>query len=600
MAETPNVQYSPDFKISFGSLDFIIDTNGELEENPSRDNDEEGDREDGHEEDGCEEEHAEEGHREENPQDNNLLEGHRCRPRGSRGSHLARRLDLGQLEIEVDSVKFYGTTQNNITGAKMLLDNLMADAAYQTPTMQKAVAMLKAAAAQDAARDKSQSMARSSHATSRYRRRHEDLRNSLSIRDGWDTINSHYKERAQDDQCHEEEHRDLRTGNRREDQSDPPPRNNRDDRRRRDNRDRHENHDGDSRRHRHDDDVGPCHNRCSSPSPDRYRTSTTPSDEEFDGIKAYVPELRIAQWPRWFKPVSIEKYEGQTNTQEWLQLYSKTIWSAGGDTFVMANYLPVCLDPAVRIWLTSLLEKSVTSWGDLNRKLIKSFQATCNRPGNHFDLSRVKQKSDEPLRDYIKRFCTKKTEIPNVPNQQIIAAFQGGIRSDDLVREIGRRNDDLKLTARECFEITDKFASGESALEDIHGKGKEKHSDKSESSNKDKKRKSDNMVATVDRSQKNPQMNQQTRDDLLSGLCLWHPKGNHKARDCYRLKGFVTAALKRRPSVTIELRLAVVRLLLENSHSYSGISDSKDDDSATTDLLDDLQGIVDAKVARWI
>ncbi|GJN07698.1 hypothetical protein PR202_ga25550 [Eleusine coracana subsp. coracana] len=90
------------------------------------------------------------------------------------------------------------------------------------------------------------------------------------------------------------------------------------------------------------------------------------------------------------------------------------IRSAGGDTFVMANYLPVCLDPTVWIWLTSLREKLVTSWGDLNRKLIESFQATCNRSGNHFDLTRIKQKSNKPLRDYIKRFCAKETEISNV------------------------------------------------------------------------------------------------------------------------------------------------------------------------------------------
>ncbi|GJN20276.1 hypothetical protein PR202_gb07631 [Eleusine coracana subsp. coracana] len=138
----------------------------------------------------------------------------------------------------------------------------------------------------------------------------------------------------------------------------------------------------------------------------------------------------------------------------------------------MANYLPVCLDPAVLIWLTSLPEESITSWGDLNKKLIESFQATCNRPGNHFDLTRIKQKTDEPLRDYIKRFCAKKTEIPNIPDQQIIVAFQGGICSDDLVREIGRRNYDLKLTVQECFEIADKFASGESALDDIRGKAR--------------------------------------------------------------------------------------------------------------------------------
>ncbi|GJM91354.1 hypothetical protein PR202_ga07717 [Eleusine coracana subsp. coracana] len=110
-----------------------------------------------------------------------------------------------------------------------------------------------------------------------------------------------------------------------------------------------------------------------------------------------------------------------------------TTRSARGDTYVMTNYLPVCLDPAVRIWLTYLLEKSITSWGDLNKKLIESFQATYYCPGNHFDLTRIKQKFDELLRDYIKRLCAKKTKIPNVPDQQIIASFQGGLCSDDLV-----------------------------------------------------------------------------------------------------------------------------------------------------------------------
>ncbi|GJN27995.1 hypothetical protein PR202_gb16072 [Eleusine coracana subsp. coracana] len=243
----------------------------------------------------------------------------------------------------------------------------------------------------------------------------------------------------------------------------------------------------------------------------------TPTDNEIDGIKSYIPRLCIARWTKGFKPVPIEKYDGQTNPREWLQLYNMVIRSTGGESYVMANYLPVCLDPAFWIWLTSLPEESITSWGDLNRKLIESFQATCIRSGNHFDLTRIKQKTNEPLRYYVKHFFAKKTEIPNVPDQQIIAAFQGGIRSDDLVHEIGQRNHDLKLTAQECFKITDKFASGESALDDIRGTGKEKRLDKPESSKKDKKRKPDNVVHMVDRLQKNPRTSQPSTDELLSG-----------------------------------------------------------------------------------
>ncbi|GJN13522.1 hypothetical protein PR202_gb00235 [Eleusine coracana subsp. coracana] len=214
------------------------------------------------------------------------------------------------------------------------------------------------------------------------------------------------------------------------------------------------------------------------------------------------------------------------------------IRSAGGDSYVMTNYLPVYLDPAVQIWLTSLPEDSITSWGDLNKKLIESFQATCNRPSNHFDLTRIKQKTDEPLSDYIKRFCAKKTEIPNVQDQQIIAAFPGGIHSYDLVREIGQRNHDLKLTTQECIEIADKFTLGDSALDDIQGKGKEKRSDKPESSKKDKKRKSDNMVHAVDRFQKNPRTNQPSTNELLSGPCLLAPKGKPQGKRLLSTEGF--------------------------------------------------------------
>ena len=112
----------------------------------------------------------------------------------------------------MDGVKVYHTPQNNITGAKTLLDTLMVDANYQTSVMQKAVAMLKAAAAQEAA--KSQSVTSSSHVSLRGRQRREDLRNSLSLHDGRDTINFHYVERARDNRRYEEERRDWRTNDR--------------------------------------------------------------------------------------------------------------------------------------------------------------------------------------------------------------------------------------------------------------------------------------------------------------------------------------------------------------------------------------------------
>ncbi|GJN38301.1 hypothetical protein PR202_gb27330 [Eleusine coracana subsp. coracana] len=209
MVKLPIIQYSPDFKISFGSLDFTVGDSGAIGLNnyrsestaaspmarstslsdiipaliplgskqedsafgydstsnrsfnedtvgstysyphtvnmvdivdpAARNQDEDPDaEEEGNPAGGLQNQPVEGGRHDDNPPVDELLVGHRCRPRGSRGSRNARRLDLGP-DLEVDGVKVYHTPQNNITGVKTLLDTLMVDAHYQTPAMQKAV-----------------------------------------------------------------------------------------------------------------------------------------------------------------------------------------------------------------------------------------------------------------------------------------------------------------------------------------------------------------------------------------------------------------------------------------------------------------------------
>jgi hypothetical protein len=49
-----------------------------------------------------------------------------------------------------------------------------------------------------------------------------------------------------------------------------------------------------------------------------------------------------------FKPSGFKEYDGSTNPVEWLKVYQLTIEATGGDSYVMANYLPVCLSSFVR------------------------------------------------------------------------------------------------------------------------------------------------------------------------------------------------------------------------------------------------------------
>jgi hypothetical protein len=67
----------------------------------------------------------------------------------------------------------------------------------------------------------------------------------------------------------------------------------------------------------------------------------------------------------------------------------------------MANYLLVVLDQAGHQWLLSLSENQFDSWAQLKEALIDNFIATCDQPGNKYDLERIHDHKDEPLRDYI-------------------------------------------------------------------------------------------------------------------------------------------------------------------------------------------------------
>jgi hypothetical protein len=58
--------------------------------------------------------------------------------------------------------------------------------------------------------------------------------------------------------------------------------------------------------------------------------------------------LKRVHWPLNFKPLRIEKYDGSTNPTEWLEVYHLAIEAADGDSYIMANYLPVCLSSSAK------------------------------------------------------------------------------------------------------------------------------------------------------------------------------------------------------------------------------------------------------------
>ena len=65
-----------------------------------------------------------------------------------------------------------------------------------------------------------------------------------------------------------------------------------------------------------------------------------------------------------------------------------------------------------------------------------NFQGTYKHPRNPWDLKNYRQKADETLRGYIRRFSRQCTELPNVVDADVIGAFLSGTTCESLVKAL--------------------------------------------------------------------------------------------------------------------------------------------------------------------
>jgi hypothetical protein len=120
--------------------------------------------------------------------------------------------------------------------------------------------------------------------------------------------------------------------------------------------------------------------------------------------------------------------------------------------------LPLHLADSARTWLEHLLASQIHNWDDLVCTFVGNFQGTYVRPGNSCDLRACTQKPGESLRDFIRCFSKRCTELLSVAQSEIMHAFLEGTTYRDLVRELRRSP---PVDSNKLFDIATSFASGE-------------------------------------------------------------------------------------------------------------------------------------------
>jgi hypothetical protein len=152
------------------------------------------------------------------------------------------------------------------------------------------------------------------------------------------------------------------------------------------------------------------------------------------GLRPFTDRLCAIIWPKNFKLHDLDTYDGKANPEQWVILYEITVRVAGGDEDVMANYLPVVINQSANQWLLSLWEGSINTWAELRKAFVDNYMATCQQPSNKYDLEKVKDYPNEPMRDYICRFSETWISIPNINNDEAIFMFIRGLYYHDALR----------------------------------------------------------------------------------------------------------------------------------------------------------------------
>jgi hypothetical protein len=117
--------------------------------------------------------------------------------------------------------------------------------------------------------------------------------------------------------------------------------------------------------------------------------------------------------------------------------------------------------PVGHQWLVSLLENQLDSWYALRQAFVENFIATCEQPGNKYDLQRIHDARDEPLREYIQCFSDMRIRIPRITDNEAIEAFITGLRyHNDLRDKLLRKR---PITVVDILTAAKKYADADDA-----------------------------------------------------------------------------------------------------------------------------------------
>ncbi|GAB2278416.1 hypothetical protein Dimus_039288 [Dionaea muscipula] len=131
----------------------------------------------------------------------------------------------------------------------------------------------------------------------------------------------------------------------------------------------------------------------------------------------------------------------------------------GLDDAIMCRAFPATFKGAARRWYASLAPHSISCFSQLREAFVGQFASSCIPSRATSSLFSIKQRSDEPLRDFMARFNRTYIQIPGLSGEVATTAILTGLRPgvflDDLTLRPPHSFTELLQRARSFMTLED-------------------------------------------------------------------------------------------------------------------------------------------------
>ncbi|CAL9000510.1 unnamed protein product [Prunus brigantina] len=152
----------------------------------------------------------------------------------------------------------------------------------------------------------------------------------------------------------------------------------------------------------------------------------------------YTRDLLCARVEEDSKAPKIPLYDGMTNPYDHLDNFHYTMEGRSANQPTKCRMFPMTLKGPATSWFKRLAPESINSFAELRKVFLERYMIISDRLYTANDLSTVRQRPDEKLRDYITRFNNEYERCEGCDEATAHNALMGGVQGGDFYFSLTR------------------------------------------------------------------------------------------------------------------------------------------------------------------